>query len=364
VVDTWSHEPNLDFLRTVAVLCVVVRHVLTMFDVHRTWWLNLQALGIFGVLMFFVHTSLVLMISLERTARTREVSIWRLWCAFFIRRVFRIYPLSITAVAIAYFALVPFADASAVRAGISANVSLKELWANLLLVQDLAACSSILAPLWSLPAEVQMYLLLPFLFLIVKRRGARAIVWFVWPISVAVAILTWKLNLRFTVARFAPCFIAGIGCFGLLRTRRPLGFLYFPVLIGALLIAYMAAYNRFRLQAGLGIMVTVVLGATIPCFATTETTWLRRSSQLVARYSYGIYLFHVPCVWIAFGKLHSLGTLASTVCLVVLVALASVISYHLIEDPFVRIGKRVASRTVLAATREVGAGEARPAVSP
>lgn len=344
VVDAWSHEPNLDFLRTIAVLCVVVRHVLNMFSLRPVWWVNLQALGIFGVLMFFVHTSLVLMISMEKSRRTSNVSTARFWSAFLVRRFFRIYPLSMTAVLIAYFLCRPFADSVAVRAGIASGVQLRDLWANLFLVQDLVVLPSVLAPLWSLPAEVQMYVVLPLLFLVVQRKGVRAIGWIVWPMSVVVAVVAWKLNTRLTVARYAPCFVAGVGCFGLLRTRRPLAFACLPAFIGALLLAYMVAYSRFGLQAGLGILATLCLAAVIPLVATTRSIWLKRASQKVAQYSYGVYLFHVPCIWIAFGKLRWLGTAGSCLALVLLVAVASVAAYHLIEEPFIRLGKRVAGK--------------------
>lgn len=362
VVGTWSHEPNLDFLRTVAVLCVVVRHVLNMYSVRQLWWLNAQALGIFGVLMFFVHTSLVLMISIDRSGQAEGLPFSRYWAAFLVRRFFRIYPLSVTAVLLTYFLLVPAGDGSAALAGIAPAAGTKDLWANLLLVQDLTLKASVLAPLWSLPAEVQMYLILPVLFLIVRRQGARSIVWIVWPASVAIAVLSWKLDLRLTVARYTPCFVAGVASFGFLRERRSLAFLWMPVLVAALLVAYMAAYTRFGLQAGLGIGATFCLATIIPSVKPMNSTWARRVSQIVAKYSYGIYLFHVPCIWLAFGKLRSLGIVGSSLAFLLMVGMGSVISYHLIEEPFVRLGKRLATK--VARGGSTVATSQMPAVSP
>src|SRR5690242_15749179 len=59
-----SDSPNLDLLRTLAVLYVVIFHLLLFFE--KTNLGLLWSIGHWGVLLFFVHTSLVLMFSLER----------------------------------------------------------------------------------------------------------------------------------------------------------------------------------------------------------------------------------------------------------------------------------------------------------
>src|SRR5580658_10043359 len=55
---------NLDFLRSAAVLFVVVFHLLLFFQRDHLGHFNLP-MGHWGVMIFFVHTSLVLMFSLE-----------------------------------------------------------------------------------------------------------------------------------------------------------------------------------------------------------------------------------------------------------------------------------------------------------
>src|SRR5271167_184997 len=81
---------NLDCLRTFAVLSVIVDHAGVMLASVRgaepaAWVLRI---GHIGVLAFFVHTSLVLMFSLERLSRSPDPLAFR----FYIRRLFRIYP--------------------------------------------------------------------------------------------------------------------------------------------------------------------------------------------------------------------------------------------------------------------------------
>ena len=84
---------NLDFLRAVAVLCVFSAHLLDSLGIY-----NPGSLGRFGVIIFFVHTSLVLMGSLNRLENSGLTNEWRLSVAFYIRRCFRIYPLAMFAV--------------------------------------------------------------------------------------------------------------------------------------------------------------------------------------------------------------------------------------------------------------------------
>ena len=93
-----SGSPKLDFLRTCAVLSVVVSHL----------WFKQSAIarfGRFGVLLFFVHTSLVLMFSLERQVAANGAR--RLWTVFMVRRVFRIYPLCLVVLFSIYLFRIP-----------------------------------------------------------------------------------------------------------------------------------------------------------------------------------------------------------------------------------------------------------------
>ena len=113
------------------------------------------------MLIFFVHTSLVLLLSLKR-----QMGMPRLELRFYIQRVFRIYPLSILCVLVSLWFQIAWPDPIfSPRSGVS-------IAANLLLVQNfLREPLSISAPLWSLPFEVQMYAVLRAIFLLLRRRG-------------------------------------------------------------------------------------------------------------------------------------------------------------------------------------------------
>lgn len=76
---------NLDFLRSVAVLMVLIDHLCRHYHHDFVGPVAVVDVGYFGVLLFFVHTSLVLMRSMERS---------RLWGGalltnFYVRRIFQ-----------------------------------------------------------------------------------------------------------------------------------------------------------------------------------------------------------------------------------------------------------------------------------
>jgi peptidoglycan/LPS O-acetylase OafA/YrhL len=101
----------------------------------------------FGVLIFFVHTSLVLLFSLERSAYSQPLTALN----FYVRRIFRIYPLSILAVLAMVVLAIPRQPDVPYEA-----LTRMELLANLTLTQNLGHLVSSPVTLWSLPWEVQM----------------------------------------------------------------------------------------------------------------------------------------------------------------------------------------------------------------
>ena len=104
-----SQLRNLDILRAIAVLSVLSSHLAPFVafgtpEVRAFWGLGM---GRFGVLTFFVHTALVLMLSMERSSVAPQ---WIYW--FYTQRIFRIYPLSIICLIVVLACRVPNGDLS------------------------------------------------------------------------------------------------------------------------------------------------------------------------------------------------------------------------------------------------------------
>jgi peptidoglycan/LPS O-acetylase OafA/YrhL len=326
---------NLDLLRSIAVLLVLAQHLCRRLNVDQIGWMP-TSWGIFGVLLFFVHTCLVLMYSMRRS----ELTGWPLVRNFVTRRVFRIYPLSILAV-LAALALHLDSDVNGIRGLSSAALPGKvDIASNLLLTQNLTYTKSIVNVLWSLPFELQMYAFLPFIFMWIRGKRMLWPLLGLWAGSVIAGLFLPHLHGlgRLSILLFVPNFLPGVLAFSLPYVPRFKSFLW-PAFILAL-VAVFTVYS----EVWKGWVLCLLLGIMIPSFAEIKTRWLRLASNRIATYSYGIYLAHQFCIWIALGLLasHPLW-LRITVLIVSLVGLP-VLLYHAIEKPMIELGIRIAAR--------------------
>ena len=336
--------PNLDFLRAVAVLMVLLSHLISYEDCADLGPFRLNWMGGVGVYFFFVHTCFVLMLSLERQWKGQGAL--QLFGSFMIRRIFRIYPLSITAVLLIIAFRLPQAGLSP-RYFFAASPNLATIAANLMLVQG--SGRSILCVMWSLPYEMGMYLFLPWLFLWLYLHTSVGRVFVVWLLSVlgGVTFLMYSgwPNREYFFLYF-PCFLPGVIAYQLQRTRRGrLPALMWPAVVIVAVVPCLYRQNflaDYRLKAWL---VCLLLGLAVPFFAQITNRWITRPAHLLAKYSYGVYLTHFFCIWFCFERLHAvlprvvrLGLFAG------LLAVLPLLFYHTLEEPLIRVGKRVSGR--------------------
>jgi peptidoglycan/LPS O-acetylase OafA/YrhL len=324
---------NLDVLRAVAVLCVIVAHLLRhVLGLESVWVVAVDDFGQFGVLAFFVHTALVLMMSLDRSRSSRPA------LDFYIRRVFRIYPLSVAVIFLGLVFRVPFMpDLS--HAPIDAN----RIIANLLLVQNLTgsgSTTSIIGPLWSLPYEIQMYIVLPFLHVALQRRPPVDVI-LIWLSAImACAMLPFEISWR--AIYFVPCFLGGVFAYRARKTHTAM----LPSYAWPVALAFIfALYVLLRGYPFLDYAMCLVLGAALACFRDMRTTRLTELCGTAAKYSYGIYLCHVPIMWFSFFVLTPSVTRPLQWAIFAGLSLAVPwAAYRLIEEPMIALGRRAAAR--------------------
>lgn len=318
---------NLDILRAIAVGCVFFSHL-----IEAVTPIHVGSLGRFGVLLFFVHTSLVLMMSLERLSR--DASGTALLTVFWTRRFFRIYPLSVvTVLAVWLLRIPPYPHASYTAPSVSTVL------ANLSLSQDIFYRPNLLSPLWSLPLEVQMYALLPFAFLAIRRFGVWSAPW-IAVIGVASALLIPRISGRLDVFNCAPCFGGGLIAYSLSghATKRLPSFSW-PVALVAAMLVYGPFDNLGLLQKLVRAwVVCLLLGVLIPHVKEISTApWAR----VVCEYSYSIYLSHCVVFWFALDACRGLAIVPRGILLAVLSVASPVLLYWLVERPGMAFGRRL-----------------------
>jgi peptidoglycan/LPS O-acetylase OafA/YrhL len=325
---------NLDMLRSFAVLCVLVFHLLLLFGGGRVPR-GFTGLGHWGVLVFFVHTGIVLMASIERQLRRGGGAVL---AEFLVRRAFRLLPLAWLTIAVIVALGLPVGHLQGGRF-VAVSSSPLAVVQNLLLVQNLGGAESLEAPLWSLPYEMQMYLLLPAVFWLAWQSRARLAIGALWVVVTAVAKL--RLHVAETdLLDYAPCFLAGVVGYTIARRRTvtwQLGFWSWPVVIAVATGFYLA---RPTLPHG-WVSCLVLATAVVFLRELPDGSW-RVVFQLIARYSYGIYLAHFLLMWLAFDHLAEAPRGAQIAVFATTLAAVPVALYHLVERPMIRAGERVA----------------------
>jgi peptidoglycan/LPS O-acetylase OafA/YrhL len=320
--------PNLDVLRTFAVLAVVLSHI----SIYEQWNFGIHALGLTGVCLFFVHTCLVLMWSLQRDPHTGR---------FYIRRWFRLFPLWIVVLTIVVLFKIPTSPGFAPHFGYFAPSFSQYLFSTTMLF-NLHFGSKIVGASWSLPVEAQMYILLPVLFFFIRATRA---VWILILIDALVIVTVYqtvgyRTTTATTLALCIPYFLPGVMAYVVYQKVKP----SIPAWIFPLyLMSMIALNNRFGTHF-VSSLWCFAIGCSLPFFH--QLTWrpFTHAAHIIARYSYGIYLCHVPAIWFGIHFFQKYGLVPVLLVIVVTTAIPSVILYHLVESPMIRVGGRLAKR--------------------
>ena len=337
-MQTEQQSRNLDLLRACAVMCVFIGH--GMLTLHGVNYL-VGGFARFGVMAFFVHTAFVLMQSLERLERDGGNVTLR----FYIRRLFRIYPLVIaTVIAVAAFHI----PAAAWKGVVPATG--RTVLSNVLLIQNLVRKPDMLVPLWSLPFEVQMYAVLPLVYFLVKRRGVN-------PLLLAFGCVLASLPIfpaYFTgIIAYFPCFLAGVAAYRMSRMQKPqLSIVVFLVVLVGLCAAYTVARTYLRTYKPTWIFVesvtdwlaSLTIALLLPRIREIPEGWVSRTAHQVAQYSYGVYVSHVIVMWFVYVKMAGTPIALRIAVFVAASVGVPVLAFHLLEQPALNLGKQVAAK--------------------
>jgi len=321
---------NLDFIRSIAVLLVLFSHLPFL---QYPFYYHPQAMGIMGVYIFFVHTSFVLMLSLERmNFNKKKIFNYK----FYTQRFFRIFPLSIFVVSL--IAILKISNF------LTGDFDLKIFLKNIFLIQNLNESTP--PALWSLPYEVAMYLFLPFIFNFISVSNAKIKIISIWVLFVILVLIQKYFDtFLFSTIKYVPFFIAGI-----------IGFVFFKEHSIKISPIYLFLYLLFSItiipmmvkigipQNFLGAIFCVPLAFLIAFCRDINFYYLNKIFKFIAMYSYGVYLFHQIIISILMDLNLFNNKYLYLLIIVISIFIISIFAYKIIENPFIKFGKKLFER--------------------
>lgn len=326
-----SRMPQLDALRTFAVMAVIVSHTMT-FRGHL--------FGTYGVTLFFVLSGFLItgiLLQCRDQATVSNHSRITLLRQFYIRRFLRIFPLYYLVLTILFVCRYePVVDNAFWFFGYLANFR----------VADPAIWASSVTHFWSLAVEEQFYLIWPW---IVFWLPPRILPWFAMamvatgPISRAIGASAGMTQHELWVAPLSCLDALGMGAILAIAERR----------------GWMAQIRRFSLFSGVGLTALLLLcRLKLPTAAPALwslgpallAAWLVASAARgftgtlgrlatwgpilwTGTICYGIYVYHLPIIMLA----HQTGYVEHDLALFLTVTITSVgiaaLSWYVFERP-------------------------------
>lgn len=156
-------------------------------------------------------------------------------------------------------------------------------------MQDLLGKRFVLGVLWTLPMELQMYIVLPLCYLIARKAGFRwmavmLLIGLALPFIAAHGANTIPGIWRVPVLGSVPCFLSGVLAYWLLRrARAPMlsSWLWTPIIFADLLFGYFA-YDAWSETWMVRAVFCAILGFAIPFVTELRTSVLTRIEFLEA----------------------------------------------------------------------------------
>jgi peptidoglycan/LPS O-acetylase OafA/YrhL len=194
-----------------------------------------------------------------------------------------------------------------------------------------------------------MYLVLPLFFIFLRRFNRVAMVLALWTGATILGVISAQpiMPRAFHLAIFPPTFIAGMVAYQMLtkERRRILPAWGWPIAILGLFVLEDRLIGGFSYDSSRGAAVHAVIclgvALAIPAFKELSAHWIVLPAQQIAKYSYGIYLLHIPALMFVLRYLPGLPLAFTVAVFFALTALLSFVTFHLLENPLIQLGKRL-----------------------
>ncbi len=304
-----KYMPQLDGLRAIAVLLVMVHHWL-----REVEWINFLPNGAIGVDMFFVLSGfLISQILLVEKQKIQQgaVSRGRVLKIFYLRRTLRIFP--IYYLVIFAFVLIP---APYNKTDLADNFPWFLAYASNILYYIQQSFDGVISHLWSLAAEEQFYLIWPLAILLVPASWLRQFIWGAIGFSIGfkVILLVWGdifwAGTELVALLTPSCFDAfGIGALlaysriyengkGLVSSYSHLFALVgLAIFVGIIFIPQTVLYHTLLRTSISLIAIYLIDQASLGRLKVGNTLLMNPMMRYLGRISYGLYLLHQFVPW-------------------------------------------------------------------
>lgn len=282
--------PELDGLRAIAVLAVLVTH----FSHQR-----ILVGGYLGVDLFFVLSGFLITSLLLSEERAGKVALGN----FYARRALRILP--------------PLFASAAIALALG-TISIPAALAAIFFVANIVDIPmGAFVPMWSLSVEEHFYVLWPFLFIALGRHRPRFVAYAILAVlATRIILLSMKIGVYEQTYARADSLLIGCAAALMFSSFAPkLGRWVAPATFAAVLATFaFMPWNSFLMMSFGFTLLAVVCAALIVSVLSGETfvsRFLRSEPmQYVGQRSYGLYVYHAP-LFIAFQRLKTEGDSAS-----------------------------------------------------
>lgn len=351
--ETGNYYPGIDGLRGLAIILVLIFHNFIYLEI--TWY------GQFGVDLFFVISGFLITEIL-----LKSISSKRYFTNFYGRRLLRIFPIYYLCLVLIFFILPD---------QILVDANLKVSWTNqwwfwtylqnwFFATQSISAGAVPIMHFWTLAIEEQFYLLWPLLIFLIRNLKKLLVICIVILLTInAIRFFTWFYFMEnidqssFIITRCdgilagsALAFLKQGGQFQksfLLKKTSIILILLNGIYL--LLGPVFDLWPNYLIIAGytsISIFCTWILYLTISNPRSMfQKTLLTSPLKFFGKYSYGIYVFHFPIMfllhpttekwlWPLFGN-----RIPESLLLICIEVIVAVIVYHLYEKHFLKLKK-------------------------
>ncbi|MCA1379055.1 MULTISPECIES: acyltransferase [unclassified Bradyrhizobium] len=356
---------EIEALRAFAVLFVILEHINTLLSWRQG---NFEQYFDFygGVDLFFCISGFVITAAfaseMSAAIAAKPRSYWRAAVPFWIRRIFRIWPLSWIVFLVTALLMLHLNDWSdIVLRGMTGDLAaivlnLQNIHVAACIDSTNPYCGSFFGIYWSLSLEEQFYLVFPFLFLLPRRLvmlglvglvvvfallPRTTLVWMTRLDAIALGVLLalcrqhWLYErLRPTALRSPVMRTATLSCLLLALCIIPaMHIKFFPTVVSglALVLVFLASYSDGYLMG---------------------PSSVRRALVWVGERSFAIYLLHNTVFWLVAALYRGAfpgspagpsETIPFLLAATILLGVSADISFRCIETPLRRLGKRLAT---------------------